>query len=798
MFLPSALLGQVAPWKATDLYPQLPPWNPLRWDGIGQFYPWRKFAAETLRSGILPLWNPYQFCGTPFVANSQSAVFYPGNLLFTLIPDTAYAFGWSAVLHLTLCGWFAYLLLRHLRCSELASLLGGVVYAYSAWQAAWLQLPTFLATSCWFPLVLRQICRYGVRTSRKGNGRPALDRAEYSILLSGLWGACCIGAPVGMMLLAGHLQIALYGLMAAAALASGMLVTRRSSMSQIPIWALGLLLGLLLAMPQLIPSFELSRVSHRVGKPTDAGYRAYVDYSLPPSGIVQTLLPDISGGDSDVANPYWAYYRLRLPDGQIVGVTHNPAETAMYVGIVPLVLSLFVCIRGLKQKPSSRAVLYFALLALVALLLALGTPLNALLYYGLPGFAQSGSPARCLVLWSLAISALAAYGLDEFDNRPVTRRELAWVLGIVAAILVVGLNLTADTLASPPPGYRQLPLLGEVFGRIVIDWIRLGIFLVSGIVLLCWKRLSAMGRTMRPQSAFNVAQPAAIALVVLDLFWAHIGSNPTARRDQVYPDTTGIAYLRDHVGHDRIFPINQRWSLFAAQPFSLPDVLPPNAATVYGLRDVQGYDSLFSGRYKAYANRFARPNRMGLLDASPIEVGNMVFFQNANAPGVSDTAAAFAIAIPYDKPGFPADAVPHVTPVDAGDPGMMVYTLPAQQGRARLKPMTSNSSMGWLEDGPTRVGLALTTPVRAEFSLMDAAMPGWRLSIDGRPAAIRVSVSEPVGRYTRISPGRHTIAYRYEPASFRIGLYAGCAAVFVFGFSASLRRAVKSSLNRAS
>ena len=64
----------------------LPPWNPLRWDGIAQFYPWRNFAHDTIRSGYLPLWNPYQFCGTPFVANSQSAVFYPPNLLFYFCP----------------------------------------------------------------------------------------------------------------------------------------------------------------------------------------------------------------------------------------------------------------------------------------------------------------------------------------------------------------------------------------------------------------------------------------------------------------------------------------------------------------------------------------------------------------------------------------------------------------------------------------------------------------------------------------------------------------------------------------
>jgi len=51
------------------------PGTRLRWDGIAQFYPWRHFASETIHTGTLPLWNPYQFSGTPFAANSQSAPF---------------------------------------------------------------------------------------------------------------------------------------------------------------------------------------------------------------------------------------------------------------------------------------------------------------------------------------------------------------------------------------------------------------------------------------------------------------------------------------------------------------------------------------------------------------------------------------------------------------------------------------------------------------------------------------------------------------------------------------------------
>src|SRR6185437_1787709 len=91
-FLPADLLRDIAPWRQ----PGAPtvPWNPLMWDGIAQFYPWRLFAASTEHAGFLPLWNPHQFCGTPFAANSQSAIFYPLNALFAIFP-VKFAFGVS-------------------------------------------------------------------------------------------------------------------------------------------------------------------------------------------------------------------------------------------------------------------------------------------------------------------------------------------------------------------------------------------------------------------------------------------------------------------------------------------------------------------------------------------------------------------------------------------------------------------------------------------------------------------------------------------------------------------------------
>jgi len=790
VFLPAGLLGQVAPWTAHFPGGSLPSWDPLRWDGIAQFYPWRHFAARTLRAGTIPLWNPYQFCGTPFVANSQSAVLYPGNLGFYLLP-TAQAFGVSALLHLTLCGWFTYLLLRRLRCGSAAALLGGAVYAYSAWQVAWLQLPTFLATSCWFPLLLARA--YTVL----GTPTPSGLRLARS--------AAGLGAVVGLMLLAGHLQIAFYGLLAgslwalcllaAGGRAHGWLAAARGLAACIG----GLALGFLLAAPQLLPTLELSRMSHRAGTPTAAGYRAYIEYALPPAGLAMLTLPEFFGNNYDPNNPYWGYYIKVGPDGSVAAVRHNPAETAAYVGIVPLLLGILALLRGVRAfrttaereaEPESRlrsgGALFFGGLAVAALLLALGTPLNALFYFGVPGFGQSGSPARSLVLWALAWAALSGLGLHTLLDRPPSRHEIGIVLGAFALILILGLGLAAISLAVPPPNLT-VPTLGDVFERIGAGWIRLAAAVAAGaaILLPALRGTSGQGNAETGTEGRGGAWrrvpalvPAALLAVVADLFLVGLNVNPTAPPAAVYPETPGLQLLRQRVGpHERIFPINQQWSLYKPPPA----VLPPNAAMVYGLRDVQGYDSLFPGQYKAFANQFARPNRQGVLDASPPEVGNMVFFQNATAPLTPYTAAALAVTLPLTSEAFAPQAVPSATPLYDAAREMALFALPNSRPRAWLQALAAPAAspaarLTWRDDGPTRVALDVDTTVPATLNLADQFYPGWRATIDGSPAVIMRQAAAPIYRAVAVPPGRHRIAFRYDPASFRVGLYLACLA----------------------
>src|SRR5262245_53245129 len=55
-------------------------------DLVHSFYPFRTLAARAVREGSVPLWNPFMLAGTPFLANAQSALFYPPNYLYYFWP----------------------------------------------------------------------------------------------------------------------------------------------------------------------------------------------------------------------------------------------------------------------------------------------------------------------------------------------------------------------------------------------------------------------------------------------------------------------------------------------------------------------------------------------------------------------------------------------------------------------------------------------------------------------------------------------------------------------------------------
>ena len=121
-------------------------------DHFDYFQPLRFFTAEELRAGRLPLWNPYNASGEPWLANPQTGVFYPPCWLIVLMPfATAYML--FLLFHLLVLGWGAYLLFAR-RASSEAALVGATALMFSGPVLSLLDVSNNLATLAWIPLAL--------------------------------------------------------------------------------------------------------------------------------------------------------------------------------------------------------------------------------------------------------------------------------------------------------------------------------------------------------------------------------------------------------------------------------------------------------------------------------------------------------------------------------------------------------------------------------------------------------------------------------------------------------------------
>jgi len=380
-------------------------------DAFTYFTPYRDYANAALRQGRLPLWNPYLFLGVPFLANIQAAVLYPLNWLFvTLWAPKALA--WSAVLHIWLAGAFTYSYARRICLSRYAAWIAAATFAFSGFLGGQVEHVNQLSAGAWFPLLLL-LFDEAVRQGRKGAGAQGRKGAgeQGSELFSRLqvWAVLILGVVVALQLLAGHAQAAyinlfglgVYGFWPLAEETWRVWQGRKSQVAgrksqgagRALVYVTALALGLALAAAQLLPTWELSRLSIRAG---GLSYREAVSFSLPPRMLLHTLLPTY-GEDL----------------GQAFG-TEGFTEYVAYVGVLGLALAVWGARRGRPGWARRR----FLVLAACGFLLALGAynPAYFLLYKLVPGFDLFRAPARWMFLYTFGIAMLAGLGAERLSN----------------------------------------------------------------------------------------------------------------------------------------------------------------------------------------------------------------------------------------------------------------------------------------------------------------------------------------------------------------------------------------------
>src|SRR5262245_15865215 len=111
--------------------------------------PFKRFLADNLRHGEIPLWNPDILMGTPFLANFQSGVFYPPSVLLLLPFPIGFNVFLLAQYLVALTG--AWIWLRDRDLSLSATAVGSAIFTLGGYLASVLNLTNHLQGGVWAP-----------------------------------------------------------------------------------------------------------------------------------------------------------------------------------------------------------------------------------------------------------------------------------------------------------------------------------------------------------------------------------------------------------------------------------------------------------------------------------------------------------------------------------------------------------------------------------------------------------------------------------------------------------------------
>jgi len=109
------------------------------------------YEATRLRELAVPLWNPFQAGGVPFVATLQPGALYPARLLL-IVTGVTRAMAWSTIGHLVLLVVAAYVVCRALGARRSGAVVGAAVFAV-AFGRPMLFAPSFLESGAWVPII---------------------------------------------------------------------------------------------------------------------------------------------------------------------------------------------------------------------------------------------------------------------------------------------------------------------------------------------------------------------------------------------------------------------------------------------------------------------------------------------------------------------------------------------------------------------------------------------------------------------------------------------------------------------
>ena len=689
-------------------------------DDLTQNLPLRELVGRDLRSGHLPVFDPYVWGGAPLLGGWNAAAAYPLTWLFALAPGAvAWTVNLVAAAMAAALGTYAFL--RASRLGVLASWAGAMTFAFGGAMVAQVPHAGLVIGMSWAPLALLAILRL---TAPGDAAWPS--RLRWTAVLA---------VAVGLVLLAGEPRAAtnvavvltLYGMWrlvrlqriaatgrhtepGASAATTRAGASRAASLAAAAAVGSGALLGLGLGAVQLLPGLAAVASSQRA----QVSAFLFGAGSLPVHWLALLGVPDLLGGSGSFGQP--AFF-----------ASYNLTEVTGYVGLLPLVAAIALFARCRRHQPVPDWMVW-ELVAAAGVLLALGdhTPLWHVLIH-IPLFGGQRLQSRSILVTDLALAVLLAYWLDGWTRAP--RRSgrpprgggegaVRWerALGALPLVGVAGLVVAAFVAETPLLEWMGVADHAATHVSGLLAWLVPSLVLALGALALV-----VAGPRLSPGARGSLAA----VLVVVDLLVFNVStvvdlgalprtSLPAAQAAAPAAGTQPAPGSNDELVAPPTRPLS---ALHLSGRFAVydPGLLDPAGLTTLGVPDanvvartwsVQGYGSIVDGPYAASTGVHGVSGQ-----------GQDVFSPRAAANGVFDSLSTQTVLTPSQYLRTPSRGVVDPRSGSAGQraadrqlrPGATTTWFlgtPLLVRSARVRTRASPSAGGELA-GRVRIGLLL-------------------------------------------------------------------------------------------
>jgi hypothetical protein len=747
-------------------------------DGQLQGYPWIAFEQKALRSGHIAAWDPLIFGGYPkYASTSQFFSIFNILLLWVSLP---LAFNLVVLLPLLVAGIGMYFLLNYYKVSIPVALIFATAYMLNGMFLAHLLNLWVQHTLCWLPFAMLALLKY-LETKRIG-----YLLASSILLALGFFGA--------------NLQSAMYlvFVLVVFSFVHGKWTLHEAIWKSTSRVLLLVVVSVALSAIMWVPSLELFLNVVREGELFSSTHNAsygLLDRLLSVPLLFTFFIPELSGG-GDAFNLH--------------SLAHvHPLDFSGTLGYLPLLIGIFGLSVLWKREPHWLALrnkaLPYAIIAILAVVLPIATPLSSWLYH------------RFFVVADFAFCVLGALTLDRLLMREIPWKDffpwykwskrifLAVLLGV--AVFTIWAHLRHDAVLatlnsilkplSPGRPYadgNEKWMADRIAATIqhysLTSWTMLVPFLVVSLIylLLYFHR----SRTNLPTRYFALGF---LVLLILQMgyYWRSWQPQIDTAKFPAYPLTAEIRYLESHLGDSRVFiersiiP-HHRYVFVAGQP------------TVYNIMEVAGYESEVLRSPKLIADHLINPEHphieyLGLTGAKYFVTG--IRPSEDSRLVMVDSGTILICQNPFAKPRAFMSYRTEVAKNDSDlirkllSPDLDGFTAFFEQPPiAHLErfPQPIRNEVKPIKIEDNALTFDVTTDSSGYLILSDTYYPGWICTIDSREVAIqRTNYSM---RAVYLPAGRHLVHYEFKPYTYEIGKWVSLLTLLgvCVTFGVSLRR----------